>query len=241
MELNLQPQAGTCFVTQAVFTEGARVVSFLVRDPGGEFRRYDCLAEAEGENLPPGEVLCRWTRVFKPRPVGVDAERELKMSAESLFLSLTDEGSGDVSENMQLKQFLALMLERKRVLKNRGRSIGGNLVYEHMRSKRMIEVPAGEMDAEFFLSVREKLGLLIKDAPVTVAVAPAAATTAPGEATTASAEAPAQAPPTEPAETAAGDARPVAGEPAPAQETPPAADDPAAPSADRDAGAGESR
>lgn len=174
MELNLQPQADTCFVTQTVFTEGARVVSFLVRDPAaGEFRRYDCLAEAEGTNQPPGEVLCRWTRIFKPRPVGVNAERELKLSAESLFLSLTEEGSGDVSENMQLKQFLALMLERKRVLKNRGRSIGGNQVYEHMRSKRMIEVPAGEMDAEFFLSVREKLGLLIKDAPAATPLPPA--------------------------------------------------------------------
>lgn len=165
MELNLQPQADACFVTQAVFAEGDRVVSFLVRDPAGEFRRFDCLADAEGTNLPPGEVLCRWTRIFKPRPVGLDAERELKMTAESLFLSLTEEGTGDVSENTQLKQFLALMLERKRVLKNRGRSIGGNQVYEHMRSKRMIEVPSGEMDAAFFMSVREKLGLLIKDAP----------------------------------------------------------------------------
>lgn len=173
MDLTLQPQAERCFVTQAAFTEGARVVSFLVRDPGGEFRRYDCLAEAEGQNVPPGEVLCRWTRIFKPRAVGVDAERELKMSAESLFLSLTEDGAGDISENLQLKQFLALMLERKRVLKNRGRSIGGNQVYEHMRSKRMIEVPTGDMDAEFFLSVREKLGLLVKDVPS--AVAPQAA------------------------------------------------------------------
>ena len=183
MELNLQPQAGMCFVTQAAFSEGARVVSFLVRDEAaGEYRRYDCLAEAEGDNLPPGEVLCRWTRIFKPRPVGVDAERELKMSAESLFLSLTEDGAGDVSENSQLKQFLALMLERKRVLKNRGRSIGGNLVYEHMRSKRMIEVPAGEMDAKFFMSVREKLGLLIKEVPVAAPVtqAPAAQVDAAG-------------------------------------------------------------
>lgn len=176
MDLNLQPQAETCFVTQTAFTEGARVVSFLVRDAAGEFRRYDCLAEAEGGNQPPGEVLCRWTRIFKPRPVGVDAERELKMTAESLFLSLTEEGTEDVSENLQLKQFLALLLERKRVLKNRGRSIGGNQVYEHMRNKRMIEVPAGEMNAEFFLSVREKLGLLVKDVPMgaPAAVPPAA-------------------------------------------------------------------
>ncbi len=200
MELNLQPQADTCFVTQTVFAEGDRVVSFLVRDPGTEFRRYDCLADAEGTNLPPGEVLCRWTRIFKPRPVGMDAERELKLTAESLFLSLTEEGSGDVSENTQLKQFLALMLERKRVLKNRGRSIGGNIVYEHMRSKRMIEVPAGEMDAAFFMSVREKLGLLIKDAP--------AATTQP--AATPPSEPPSATPP--PAEASPADA--------PADETP---------------------
>ena len=179
MDLNLQPQAETCFVTQTPFSEGARVVSFLVRDPSGEFRRYDCLADAEAGHVPPGDVLCRWTRIFKPRPVGVDAERELKMSAESLFLSLTEDGAGDLSENMQLKQFLALMLERKRVLKNRGLSIGGNVVYEHMRLKRMIELPAGEMDAAFFLSVRAKLGLLVKDVPVTVATGPVADAPAP--------------------------------------------------------------
>jgi len=142
-----------------------------VRDAGGEYRRYDCLAEAEAENSPPGEVLCRWTRVFKPKVATGNADQELRLTAESLFLSLTEDGGAQVGENAQLKQFLALMLERKRVLKNRGRSIGGHQVYEHMRSRRMIEVAAVEMDTAFFLSVREKLGLLIKDTPEAVAPA----------------------------------------------------------------------
>ena len=33
MELNLQPLSTTCFVSGQPFTEGARVASFLVRDP----------------------------------------------------------------------------------------------------------------------------------------------------------------------------------------------------------------
>lgn len=162
MELQLQPPADVCFITGAPFQAGNRVVSFLVRDAAGEFRRYDCHLAAEGRTSPDGEVLCRWTRTYKPRAAEMNAERELKLTAESLFLSLTEDAAAGVDENGALKQFLALMLERKRVLKNRGTSESGHAVFEHFPSHRMIEVPAGEMDPGFFLAVRDKLGVLVK-------------------------------------------------------------------------------
>ncbi len=160
MELQLQPRAGVCSATGAAFAEGDRVVSLLVRD-GADFRRCDFLAEAETRFMAPGEVLCRWTRVFKPVVAEANPEQALKLTAESLFLALTGEDALAADENASLEQFLALLLERKRVLKRRGVSVTGNVVYEHMPSRRMIEIPAVEMDAAFFLGVREKLGALL--------------------------------------------------------------------------------
>lgn len=160
MELPLQPSSASCFVSGLVFAAGDSVVSFLVREPtSGDLRRLDCLETAEPSAVLPGEVLCRWKRSFKPHAAESSHERELKLTAESLFLSLADDA--DAEANVPMKQFLALMLERKRVLKVRGRTPAGALLYEHMRSKRMIEVPAGVLDDAFFLGMRDKLDALL--------------------------------------------------------------------------------
>ncbi|MGH8017479.1 MAG: hypothetical protein ACREIA_04200 [Opitutaceae bacterium] len=159
MELQLQPRSNLCCATGVEFQPGDRVISVLARGEN-EFRRFDCLASAEKDLQITGEELCRWTRTFKPAAREANPERELKLTAETLFLSLTEEGNA-VEENADLKQFLALMLERKRVLKSRGRSPAGHLQFLHPASNRMIEVPTGEMDAEFFVAVREKLGVLL--------------------------------------------------------------------------------
>lgn len=180
MELQLKPTADLCCVTQAAFQAGDRVISFLLRDAAtGEFVRADCLATHEGAASLAGELLCRWTRTFRPVPVGANLDRALKLSADSLFLALTEDPDAPVEENGALKGFLALMLERKRVLRARGKSADGTRVtYEHMRTKRMIELPAVQMDDAFFLHMRDKLGVLLGGTPgvasVTDASAPAA-------------------------------------------------------------------
>ena len=167
MDLQLKPQADACCVTGTVFQTGDRIVSFLVRaDATGEFVRYDCLAPQEAAAKFAGEVLCHWTRTYKPLPVGVNLDRALKLTADALLLSLTEDPGAAPEENGPLKQFLALMLERKRLIRARGRSSDGNrLLYEHGRTKRMIEVPAGEMDDAFFMQMRDKLGLLLGATP----------------------------------------------------------------------------
>lgn len=138
------------------------MVSHLVRVAAGDYVRLDWLESEDGRAEPLGDVVCRWVRRYKPPVAQENPEKELKLTAESLFLSLTAESDDPVEENAALKQFLALMLERKRVLRNRGRKPGADVIlYEHRSSKRVVEVPAGEMDAAFFVSVREKLGVLL--------------------------------------------------------------------------------
>lgn len=162
MEMNLQPLAQACFVSGEPFADGARVASFLVRNAAGEIVRYD-LAEANAANFAPeGFVACRWVHAFKPRKAGENPERALKLTTENLFVALTDPTTEPTPENTRLVQFLALMLERKKTLRPRGRSADGQRnVYEHAKSKQLFEVPVGELTPEFFIAVQEQLSVLV--------------------------------------------------------------------------------
>ena len=185
MELNLQPLAVTCHVTGQPFAEGERVVSFLIRsETSAEVMRRDVLETAKDQFVPDGFVACRWTHVFKPRKAGENPERELKLTAENLFVTLADPSAELAPENERLVQFLALMLERKRLLRPKGTSADGRrAVYEHAKTKQLYEVPAGELNPEFFLSLQEQLGALVggpKKAEPETASPAAPATTEPG-------------------------------------------------------------
>lgn len=163
MELNLQPLASTCFVTGQAFKEGDRVLSFLIRsETSVEVVRYDMLESSKAEFTPSGFIACQWGHVFKPRKAGENAERELKLTAENLFVTLADPAVELAPENERLVQFLALMLERKRLLRPKGRTADGKrAIYEHAKTKQLYEVPAGELSPEFFISIQEQLGALV--------------------------------------------------------------------------------
>lgn len=175
MDLNLQPLASTCFVSGTPFVEGERVVSHLVREANGTgVMRYDIRQAELAGFTPPGPVACSWIHVFKPRVAHENPERELKLTAENLFLTLADPSTEITPETTRLVQFLALMLERKRLLRPKGRSAdGSNNVYEHAGTKQLYEVPAGELNPEFFMAVQEQLSVLV-GGPKTNAPAPSA-------------------------------------------------------------------
>lgn len=163
MDLNLQPLASTCFVTGQPFIEGQRVLSHLVRNEStGEVMRYDVLEGAAPEFTAPGFVACRWSHLYKPRKVGENPDRELKLTAENLFVTLADPANELTEENTRLVQFLALMLERKKLLRPKGRNADGTRnVYEHAKTKALYEVPVGELSPEFFIAVQEQLSVLV--------------------------------------------------------------------------------
>jgi len=163
MEMHLQPLATTCFVTGQPFIDGARVASYLVRRGAAlEIVRYDVLEAHAADFSPEGFVACKWVQVFKPRHAGDNADRALKLTAENLFIALADPMTEPGVENTRLLQFLALMLERKRVLRPRGRSADGEKNrFEHAKSKAIYEVPAGDLTAEFFVAVQEQLSVLV--------------------------------------------------------------------------------
>lgn len=163
MDLNLQPLSQTCHVSGEPFTEGARVASYLINDPKSpEVLRFDLLESSVSGFTAPGPVVCRWVQPYKPRKAGENHERALKLTTENLFLTLADPATEPTEENTRLLHFLALMLERKKILKPRGLTADGlRQRYEHARSKQVFELPAVELSPEFFVKVQEQLSVLV--------------------------------------------------------------------------------
>lgn len=168
MELTLHPIATKCFVSGRDFAEHDRVASYLVREATGEIARRDLLESEDGRFMPPAFIYCRWVVGFKQRKADEDPARNLKLTADNLFLTLaTPVGgeapdSGSQSLNTPLLQFLALMLERKRQIKLRGYTEDGQRqIYEHMATHQLYEVPVGDLNVEFFQKIQEHLGVLV--------------------------------------------------------------------------------
>jgi hypothetical protein len=178
MELNLQPRATSCYVSGQPFLEGDRVASILARTEGGAVLRYDALEAQASTLVPDGFVACRWVHVYKPPGKDENKDRNLKLTAENLFLTLSDPLTLSTPETDRLIRFLALLLERKRLLRPKGRAPDGSKdLYEHAKTKQLHEVPAIELTAEFFIAVREQLSVLVGEpkAPPPLEAAPTAA------------------------------------------------------------------
>jgi hypothetical protein len=162
MELNLQPRSLSCFVSGQPFREGDRVASFLVRTDAGDIVRYDALESNSASLTPGGFVACSWIQVYKPKPAEENADRALKLTADTLFQTLADPSSEQTPETARLVRFLALLLERKRILRPRGKTADGSReIYEHSRTRQLYEVTAIDLSPEFFTAVRDQLSVLV--------------------------------------------------------------------------------
>jgi len=163
MDLHLPSMAPHCFVSGEAFVEDERVISLLVRRfEDGEIARFDLKLAMEDAFEKQGPVACRWVQTFKPRETAENPERELKLTAENLFLTLAAPDNELSGADARLVQFLALMLERKKVIRPKGRTADGSReVYEHRGSKTRCEVPVGELTPEFFIAVQEQLSVLV--------------------------------------------------------------------------------
>ena len=172
--MHLQPLATTCFVSGQPFAEGDRVASYLVRATTLEVVRYDVLETQAAGFAPEGFVECRWVQAFKQRS-NENPDRALKLNAENLFLTLADPTNELTVESTRLVQFLALMLERKKILRPRGQNADGTKnVFEHAKMKQHFEVPASDLTPEFFVAVQEQLSVLVgTPKPKVAAVEPA--------------------------------------------------------------------
>ncbi|MEI7800001.1 MAG: hypothetical protein WCI28_07405 [Opitutaceae bacterium] len=144
------------------FAENDRIACYLAREASGEVIRRDLLEVEDGRFMPPAFIYCRWVVAFKQRKADENPALTLKLTADNLFLTLADPANEPNATNTPLLQFLALMLERKKLIKPRGISEDGQRqIYEHMGTHQLYEIPLGDLNAEFFQKIQEHLGVLV--------------------------------------------------------------------------------
>lgn len=166
-DLQIKPISRSSGISGQPFLPGETVISRLYLDEKGEPQRIDVLADEAEKLTSTGVELCRWSRIIKPAALTeAEAKRQALMGAEEMFLSLagplepTVDG-GPARPDPQLLALLALLLERKRILRPLARKKKGVVSYYHPRSKREVDIPEAELPVEAMLNLAGKLeGLL---------------------------------------------------------------------------------
>lgn len=138
---------------------GDVVVSILRQNEAGDLERSDFLKSELEQNPYNGKFLAKWERVVSENPQEDERQaRRLALSgSESLFISLFDDESLDIEQKDALKQMLALLLERKRILRAKGRVKNGFQLYVHTASKREFLVRQCELNEELILNIQSQL------------------------------------------------------------------------------------
>jgi hypothetical protein len=149
--------------SERTFVPGDTVWSYLYRSAEGFIERLDIHSdEREGLELE-GPVICRWSQLIKEKDVSEAEERRAALqSADEVFLSLFEENEDGEEQDAaaleareRLKFFLALQLERKRILK----PLGGRL-FRHMPTKRELKVSDMAITPELIAAFQDEISLM---------------------------------------------------------------------------------
>ena len=162
---NIQSRAHACTSCGAAFVD-KQAFHTLLFDEKADLRRSDICVPCWQKQYSDGAsdrkgFISYWQGVYEAPAPPVEVIQ--KESAESLLRKLIELND---PRYIPAGYILAVMLERKRLLRPRGRTADGerNLL-EHARTHQMYEIPAGDLSPEFFVKIREQLGVLIGGAP----------------------------------------------------------------------------
>jgi len=162
MEWQVKPITRACAATGRELVPGDLVTCVVHKPVGGLMERVDVLREHAADFRPAGLVLGRWNREVKERGEEERAQRaQLLASREELFLSLFEDPADPTGEKAILKHLLALLLERRRIIKAAGPAADGMTPYLHVRTQQLLPVPAIDLQPEDIQRVQSTLDLLI--------------------------------------------------------------------------------
>ena len=159
IEWDIQPRASACTGCRQAFADKQGYHTLLALTPAGYERRDLCdacfpAAERAG-------VLSYWQGEFK-MPAALPPEPIQKENAETLLRKLVE--STDPS-HAAARYILAVMLERKRLLKHRDTvtDVQGNelLIYEHAQSGESFTVPDPHLRLDQLAEVQEHVAELL--------------------------------------------------------------------------------
>jgi hypothetical protein len=160
-EWAIKHRSDACTATQRPFAPGEYFYTLLFRDNGG-FRREDLTEEAwanRNENIQPFSF---WKTRYEPAPPA-PPEPLAKENAEDLFRRLIS--SDNPPSNATY--VLAVMLERKRVLKqikSEDSDRGRLLIYEHVRTGDVFIVPDPKLRLDEIEAVQNEVATLLRGA-----------------------------------------------------------------------------
>ena len=161
-EWPIKHRADVCARTQRPFQPGEQFYTLLFREGDG-FRREDLSEEAwtqRNENIRPFSF---WKTRYEPPPAA-PPEALAKESAEELLRRLLAEND---PANANACYVLAVMLERKRVLKpvkserSEDRPV---LIYEHAKNGDVFIVPDARLRLDEIEHVQQEVSQLLKNA-----------------------------------------------------------------------------
>lgn len=162
MDWQVKPIARTCAASGQELHVGDTVVCVVFKPLGGNIERADVLKGHAASFTPNGLLLGRWTREVKERNEEEQAHRaQLLASREELFLSLYDDDADPSGDKGVLKHILAMLLERKRIIKQVGVADKGLMTYVHAASKQTYLVPVLDLQPAHILQVGASLDLLV--------------------------------------------------------------------------------
>lgn len=153
---DIRKRSDVCTATQRPFNEGEFFYTALYRD-GGEFRREDVSEEAWA-NLPEEPRPFSFWRSKFEAPPPPPPEPLAKQDAEGILRGLIAENS-EATRNA--RYILALMLERKRVLKPMPSEDPEVLVYEHAQGGEIFLIPNPRLGLDQIPDVQREVSSLL--------------------------------------------------------------------------------
>jgi hypothetical protein len=160
-EWPIKHRADACAVTQRPFASGEQFYTLLFREGEG-FRREDLSEEAwasRNENIRPFSF---WKSRYE-LPPATTPEPIAKESAEDLLRRLLAEKN---AERANACYVLAVMLERKRVLKQIKSDAAGDdrvLIYEHNKTGDVFIVPDPQLRLDEIEKVQAEVSVLLRN------------------------------------------------------------------------------
>jgi hypothetical protein len=162
MDWQVKPIARHCAASGKELRAGDIVTCIVFKPVGGAIERVDVLREHAAGYAPEGLLLGRWTREVKERGEEEQAQRaQLLASREEFFLSLYDNEEDPSGDKAVLKHILAMLLERKRIVRALGPADQGLIPYQHVATKQTYLVPALDLQPAHLLQVGATLDLLV--------------------------------------------------------------------------------
>lgn len=164
LDWQIKPLAKKSAISGREIKPGDCVVCAVFVDALGNLDRIDVHKDEFDASKINGRLVGWWERIVSEAPDADErAARKMALaSSEDFFLSLFDEHSDiEMEESDVVKQMLALLLERKRILRPLGRPRNGVQRYIHSATKREFDVPQKNLDEELILKIQNQLGAII--------------------------------------------------------------------------------